>query len=692
MRGYTDWWKDHGINVVAWTVGAGIQPNIATATLQTGSTRADKLHLFEGLNGKSAGDLTQADIDSVTAINASGGFTTNDGSRYPCFANPQLLEIFAWNYAKYIFDELGFSGMKIDSTYGNPLCYATGHGHDGDPEACMRSYGTFYQRLLDYANYIRGATAVVGGPIVDRQQVAVIMHCACGSPMNYFSWGGTNRPVPGDSVGARSQRYMVKSYRGFYDTTFPIVGDHLYLSKLNTTGEGQRAGPPDYISHMGAGAVFDTKFRTQRYNTASGNGEFSSNQDMLYPGQAGYTTITGTGTPGTVNRTYRWGDFIKYFGLYNDLLISKAEFRNLYKYGFDYPEAYAFKVDGSNFIHSFYATTNQVSAGFKSGLVNDPWGSAYYSANRYSGSVELRGLKANTGYFITNVENGEQWAATSDAGGNITLEGLSFATGIILKTSEVQTASISGTVVGASGAIVPGAELKLLNLDGSPVAGVSPTAADLNGFYCFPLVPAGEYVIRATANKGADGLPYPGVAAANTYDFISIPFSVTAGTNDAPVDLTDVRIEVTFYANDESEAAVSVYAYAGKEFTMLAADCFPAVGKEFVEWNTAADGSGDAYAAEEVFIAGDEDLSLYAIWRWATVSAYVNKLNGNKNELYITVVEHSNSQAYCREIKQMFLIDNNAAGTYVLERYSVYVDTKGNTQIRECEITNIAAP
>jgi len=509
--------------------------------------------------------------------------------------------------------------------------------------------------------------------------------------MNYFSWGGTNRPVPGDSVGARSQRYMIKSYRGFYDATFPIVGDHLYLSKLNTTNEGQRAGPPDYISHMGAGAVFDTKFRTARYNSLSGNGEFTTNQDMLYPGQAGYTTITGTGTPGTVNRTFRWGDFIKYFGLYNDLLISKAEFMNLYKYGFDYPEAYAFKVDESNFIHSFYATTNQVSSGFKSGLVNDPWGSAYYSANRYTnGSIELRGLKPFTDYYITNVEDGQQWAAPSDGDGNIVLEGISFATGIILKTSEVQTASIYGKVIGVSGATVPGAELKLLNTDGTPVAGVSPTAANLDGFYCFPLVPAGEYVIKATANKGSNGLPYPGVAVANTYDFISIPFNVTVGEVVKDYDLTDVRIAVTYFSNDETEAAAIDYGYAGKDYTALAADFFPAIGKEFVEWNTEADGSGDIYAAEEVFVLGADDMELYATWRWATVTAWVNKLNGNKNELYITVTEHSTSEAYCRDITKMFMIDNNAAGTYTVERYSVYVDTKGNTQIRDCRIVAIA--
>ena len=31
-----------------------------------------------------------------------------------------------------------------------------------------------------------------------------------------------------------------------------------------------------------------------------------------------------------------------------------------------------------------------------------------------------------------------------------------------------------------------------------------------------------------------------------------------------------------------------------------------------------------------------------------------------------------------------YSIKNNSAGTYVVGPYEVYVDTKGNTQVREC--------
>jgi len=69
----------------------------------------------------------------------------------------------------------------------------------------------------------------------------------------------------------------------------------------------------------------------------------------------------------------------------------------------------------------------------------------------------------------------------------------------------------------------------------------------------------------------------------------------------------------------------------------------------------------------------------------ATPSAYVTKLNGNKNDLTVTVTE-TYSDGTMEAFTKTFSINNNAAGTYDVGGYMVYVDTKGNTQIRECYI------
>ena len=59
--------------------------------------------------------------------------------------------------------------------------------------------------------------------------------------------------------------------------------------------------------------------------------------------------------------------------------------------------------------------------------------------------------------------------------------------------------------------------------------------------------------------------------------------------------------------------------------------------------------------------------------------------NGNKNDLTITITERY-SNGTTNTITMTFSINNNAAGTYNVAGYKVYVDTKGNDQIRECYI------
>jgi hypothetical protein len=65
--------------------------------------------------------------------------------------------------------------------------------------------------------------------------------------------------------------------------------------------------------------------------------------------------------------------------------------------------------------------------------------------------------------------------------------------------------------------------------------------------------------------------------------------------------------------------------------------------------------------------------------------ASVKKQNGNKNDLTITVTEKYEDGTK-EVITKTFSIDNNAAANYVVGPYKVYVDTKGNDQIRACYV------
>jgi len=69
----------------------------------------------------------------------------------------------------------------------------------------------------------------------------------------------------------------------------------------------------------------------------------------------------------------------------------------------------------------------------------------------------------------------------------------------------------------------------------------------------------------------------------------------------------------------------------------------------------------------------------------ATAAASVESLNGNQNNLTITITELY-SDGSKNTVTTTLKINNNSAGTYQVGDYKVYVDTKGNTQIRECYI------
>jgi len=68
-----------------------------------------------------------------------------------------------------------------------------------------------------------------------------------------------------------------------------------------------------------------------------------------------------------------------------------------------------------------------------------------------------------------------------------------------------------------------------------------------------------------------------------------------------------------------------------------------------------------------------------------SATASVEKLNGNQNRLTITIIEEL-SDGTQNVITETIMINNNAAGAYGVGDYSVYVDTKGNDQIRTCDI------
>jgi hypothetical protein len=70
-----------------------------------------------------------------------------------------------------------------------------------------------------------------------------------------------------------------------------------------------------------------------------------------------------------------------------------------------------------------------------------------------------------------------------------------------------------------------------------------------------------------------------------------------------------------------------------------------------------------------------------------TPTAFVTQLQGNENELTITVVE-TFSNGHENVIVETFRIRNNALGFFEVGGHTVFVNTQGNTQIREIQVIN----
>jgi len=68
-------------------------------------------------------------------------------------------------------------------------------------------------------------------------------------------------------------------------------------------------------------------------------------------------------------------------------------------------------------------------------------------------------------------------------------------------------------------------------------------------------------------------------------------------------------------------------------------------------------------------------------------NAVVTKLNGNQNKLTVTVTERFPLQAPS-VYSETFMIANNSADYFIVGDYTVFVNTKGNVQIRDCYLVS----
>jgi len=261
-----------------------------------------------------------------------------------CPALPEVREYFRQVTTRFIKD-WDFDGHKLDNIYSTPLCYNPSHHHKS-PYDSVNAMGDIYKVIFETTRSLKPDS--------------VTQSCPCGTPPSLAWLRYMDQAVTADPVGSIQVRRRIKMYKALLGPRAAIYGDHVELTRIsNTFTNNEQDVGEDFASTLGTGGVLGTKFTWPDYGPKFKNVYLTSQKEE------------------------HWKEWI---ALYNQKLLSKGNFLNLYTYGFDTPEAYAIEKD-SHYYYAFYAP-------------EDPKNSAA-SDTAWKGEVELRGLPAKS-FHVTD--------------------------------------------------------------------------------------------------------------------------------------------------------------------------------------------------------------------------------------------------------------------------------------------------
>ena len=260
-----------------------------------------------------------------------------------CPAVPEVRQYYKQLTERFIRD-WDFDGHKLDFSYTVPACYNPKHHHKS-PNESIEAVGEVYKTILETTRALKPDS--------------VTQACPCGTPPSLAWLPYIDQAVTADPVGARQVRLRTKMYKALLGPEAAVYGDHVELTDvrlMNSANEIDQGR--DFASEVGVGAVVGTKF--------------------TWPDYGKHFKIVEL-TPGEKEAFWK-----KWIHIYQDKMLSKGEFLDLYTYGYDVPEAYAIAKDGRMY-YAFYADKGK----------------------HWSGEVELRGLNPGK-YQIVDYETGKQ--------------------------------------------------------------------------------------------------------------------------------------------------------------------------------------------------------------------------------------------------------------------------------------------
>jgi alpha-galactosidase len=266
-----------------------------------------------------------------------------------CPALPDVQEYYKQLTERFIRD-WGFDGSKLDNIYATPLCYNPKHHHK-TPYESVYSMGKVYKTIFETTRALKPDS--------------VTQSCPCGTPPSLAWLRYMDQAVTADPVGSIQVRRRVKMYKALLGPRAAVYGDHVELTRItNTFTNDEQDLGEDFASTLGTGGVLGTKFTWPDYGAKFKNVYLNRSKEE------------------------HWKQWIR---LYNDKLLSRGRFLDLYVYGYDRPEAYAIEKNG-NMYYAFFADS---PASAEKTAAKRP------APQQWTGEVELRGLEAKS-YRVTD--------------------------------------------------------------------------------------------------------------------------------------------------------------------------------------------------------------------------------------------------------------------------------------------------
>ncbi len=289
-----------------------------------------------------------------------------------CPAVPEVRDYYKQLTERFVRD-WDFDGHKLDNIYSTPKCYNPKHHHKS-PYDSVNAMGDVYKTIFETTRALKADS--------------VTQSCPCGTPPSLAWFRYMDQAVTADPVGSVQVRRRMKMYKALLGPTAAIYGDHVELTQISHAngGDEQDTGS-DFASTLGTGGVLGTKFTWPDYGKKYSNVYLNSEKEP---------------------------EWKKWIALYNEKMLSKGQFLDLYVYGYDLPEAYAISKSGKMY-YAFYAPEPAGKTGGKSGT--------------YKGTVELRGLEARQYHAVDYINKkdygtvqGPSAKLAADFKGNLLLE------------------------------------------------------------------------------------------------------------------------------------------------------------------------------------------------------------------------------------------------------------------------------